>query len=672
MTNDPDTKASSHTQSYEVDTPKQPAPAGESKVPNTQTAAPKNIPQKLVETGRRLIHMHGGPRNLLAYGVRVVRDEGLTGFMKRLRRVAASGTGFGQTSQRDYQKWIAQYDTLTPAIRDAMRKRTSAWTHRPLLSVVVSVRDGDLQNLREMIRSVQEQIYPNWELCIAANADSAEQVRALLDGESKRDARIKVVVHTEDRAGWEVDNSALELAHGDFVVLLDEQDVLPEHALFMVAQTIDRYPHGRIFYSDEDQLSADRKRTAPHFKSDWNPELFLALDACSHLAVYDTALIREMGGFRPGFEDCRYHDLALRGVERAGNASVIHIAHVLCHRRSPSADSIAPPSLKRSGEQMARAVAEHLERRGVEATVSLTSDSPAVLQVRYAIPNHAPRVSLLIPTRDGLALLRQCIDSVLEKTTYPNYEILVIDNGSELPETLEYFEKISELPNVRVLRDDSPFNFSALNNRAAAQASGEYLCLLNNDTEVISPDWLDEMVGLACQPGNGAIGAALWYPNDRLQHGGVLIGLGGVGGHVHHMLAKGDAGYFNRALVTQNLSAVTAACLVIRKAIYDEVGGLDEALQVAFNDVDFCLRVREAGYRNVWTPHAELYHYESATRGSDMAPEKYRRFSNEVRLMEQRWKGQLENDPAYNPNLSLSTQVLPFSLAEPPRAQLPD
>jgi len=269
-------------------------------------------------------------------------------------------------------------------------------------------------------------------------------------------------------------------------------------------------------------------------------------------------------------------------------------------------------------------------------------------------------------------LLRQCIDSVIEKTIYENYEIIVVDNGSEKPETLTYFESFRYFDNVRVIRDDSPFNFSALNNHAASEAKGEYLCLLNNDIEVISPDWLDEMVGIASQPGNGAVGAALWYPNDTLQHGGVLIGLGGVAGHMHHKLKRGHFGYFGRAVTTQNLSAVTAACLVIRKSIYDELGGFDEGLAVAFNDVDFCLRVREAGYRNVWTPHAQLYHHESASRGSDMDPDKYERFVKEVRWMENRWGSKLGEDPAYNPNLTFDTTVPPFALAEPPRLAMLD
>ena len=282
-------------------------------------------------------------------------------------------------------------------------------------------------------------------------------------------------------------------------------------------------------------------------------------------------------------------------------------------------------------------------------------------------PEMPPMVSLIIPTRNALKLVRQCIDSILSKTSYPNYEILLIDNGSDDPAALAYFSELNQHERIRVIRDDSEFNYSALNNRAVRQAKGELIGLLNNDIEIITPDWLDEMVGLVLRPGVGAVGANLWYPDETLQHGGVILGLGGVAGHAHWGIRRHDPGYFGRATLTQALSAVTAACLVVRKSVYEQVGGLEENhLKIAFNDVDFCLKLTEAGYRNVWTPYAEMYHHESATRGADDTPEKKTRFSNEVEYMHRRWGNRLLNDPYYNVNLRLASPG--FALAWPPRS----
>lgn len=621
------------------------------------------------ETIHRQREARGSLAGALLYCASILRREGLSGVRARAARLHA-GVGFadGPPSDDVYRTWIERYDTIDDVKRTRILAMMAALPRKPLISLVVPTYNSDEAFLREMIQSVRDQIYPHWELCIADDASSDPATRTVLQEVMEQDSRIKVVFRESNGHISEASNSALELVTGEYVALLDHDDVLPPHALFMVARYLHLHPSARMLYSDEDKLTPEGTRTMPYFKSDWNPQMFLTQNMFSHLGVFETALIREAGGFRKGFEGSQDYDLALRCVELAGDDSVVHIPHVLYHWR------IAPGSTAGSGSEKPyaltaaiRAVEEHLERRHIKATVEQPVSELGILRVRYPLPTKQPMASLIIPTRDGVALLRQCVGSVLQKTIYSNYEIIIVDNGSVQPETLAYFEKISSLPNVRVLRDDSPFNFSALNNRAAAQAHGEYICLLNNDIEVISPDWLNEMVGVAAQPGNGAVGACLWYPNDALQHGGVLIGLGGVAGHMHHMMKRGHFGYFGRAVATQNLSAVTAACLVIRKAIYDEVGGLDEELAVAFNDVDFCLRVREAGYRNVWTPYAQLYHHESATRGSDMDPDKYERFTGEVRWMEKRWEGHFEHDPAYNPNLSLSTQVLPFTLANPPR-----
>jgi O-antigen biosynthesis protein len=622
-----------------------------------------------VQTIRRQALARGGLSQALAYYASTIRREGIGGIRARVDRLR-SGVGFadGPPSDEVYREWISRYDTIDDEGVLQMRAVISGLVRKPLISVIVPVYNSDPVLLREMIESVTAQVYPHWELCIADDASTNPEVREILQAAASADSRIKLAFRAENGHISEASNTALTLATGEFVALLDHDDLLSRHALFMVALYSTRHPDASMFYSDEDKLDAGGNRTMPFFKSDWNPELFLSRNMFSHLGVFSLELVRRVGGFRRGFEGSQDYDLALRCVEVAGDHAVVHIPHILYHWRIV-AGSTAGSGREKPYAQVAarRAVEEHLNRQRLPATLEEPYEHLPVFRIRHAIPQPEPLVSIIIPTRDGVELLRQCIDSIQKRTLYRRYEIIVMDNGSEKPQTLSYLERLDSTENIRVIRDSSPFNFSALNNRAAAEARGAYLCLLNNDIEVISTDWLHEMVSLASRQGTGAVGACLWYPDDKLQHGGVIVGLGGVAGHMHHMLPRGQSGYFQRAIVTQNLSAVTAACLVVSKRAYDEVGGLNESLAVAFNDVDFCLRLDDAGYRNVWTPYAELYHHESATRGSDMEPSKYQRFLNEIHIMETRWGHLFGSDPAYNPNLSLAVDVQPFTLASPPR-----
>ena len=386
-----------------------------------------------------------------------------------------------------------------------------------------------------------------------------------------------------------------------------------------------------------------------------------------HLGVYRTDLVKDVGGFRVGFEGAQDYDLALRCSEKLDRNQIVHIPRVLYHWRIHSG-STAMAGDEKPYAAMAgvKALDDHLQRKG---NIGHTELLPmGMYRVHYACPDVTPLVTLIIPTRNAYSLVKQCIDSIQQLTSYSNYEIILIDNGSDDPVSLEYFAALDQQDNIRVMRDDGPFNYSALNNGAVRMARGELIGLINNDIEVITPGWLDEMVSIALQPNVGAVGARLWYPDDRLQHGGVVVGIGGVAGHSHKYLPKGDYGYFCRAGLIQEFSAVTAACLIIKKSIFEQVGGLDEAnLKIAFNDVDFCLRVQEAGYINVWTPFAELYHHESATRGLEDTPEKKERFSNEVLYVQARWP-KIQEDYAYNPNLTLDHED--FGLAWPPRVKI--
>lgn len=624
------------------------------------------------------IQKGGGILRTSRHAFKTLRTSGFSG----LRRSAAlleqqqfSGNGTLMSVQmpegtsfnvNDYDEWVRRYDSIDATLRIALRSQLARFPQFPLVSVVMPTYNPNPVWLAAAIESVRTQIYPNWELCIADDASTNPDVRTLLQSYSLKDPRIKVVFRPENGHISAASNSALALATGKWIALMDHDDVLAEHAFFWVVDAINKYPTLRLIYSDEDKVDVDGRRSSPYFKSDWNIDLFYSHNMFSHLGIVQADLLQEVGGFRLGFEGSQDYDLILRCIECITPEQIHHIPRVLYHWRvhpeSTAQSSEAKPYAQLAGE---RAINEHFERAGIQASVTHMGYG---YQAKYDLPDSLPLVSLIIPTRNGLALLRQCIDSILSLTTYWNYEIIIVDNGSDEPEAMAYLASFAGLPGMRVIRDDGEFNYSALNNLAVNEAQGELVGLINNDIEVISPDWLSEMVSIALQSGVGAVGARLWYPNKTLQHGGVVLGVGGVANHSHKGVAQGYPGYFGRANLIQSFSAVTGACLIVCKDKYQAIGGLNEVnLKVAFNDVDFCLRLREAGWRNVWTPHAELFHHESATRGSDASPEKLERFHNEVRYMMARWSEILENDPAYNPNLTLQHED--FSLAWPPRVK---
>ncbi|MFA5058709.1 MAG: glycosyltransferase family 2 protein, partial [Opitutaceae bacterium] len=453
------------------------------------------------------------------------------------------------------------------------------------------------------------------------------------------------------------------------------------HALYEVVALLNTRPDTDLVYSDEDKLDAGGRRREPYFKPDFEPDLFTGQNYITHLVVYRAALLRATGGFRVGLEGSQDWDLALRFLERTSPERVRHVPKVLYHWRAITGSTAFRAGEKAYHPEAARrALAEHFARRGL--AVELSPVPGGHWRVRYPLPAPAPFVSLIIPTRNGGKLLRRCVDSIIEKTTYPAYEIIIVDNGSDDPELLAYLQALEsrqapalqgvppERARVQVLHDASPFNYSTLNNHAVAQARGKIVGLLNNDLEVINGGWLEEMASQAARPEIGCVGAMLYYPNGTIQHAGVVLGVGGVAGHAFRDYPRGTEGRFNGARLVQNYSAVTAACLVIRKSVFVEVGGLDEKeLAVAYNDIDFCLKVRAAGYRNLWTPFAELYHHESASRGADDTHEKRERFRQETATMLVRWGPELKQDPAYNPNLT--HELNDFSLAVPPRSWTP-
>ena len=561
-----------------------------------------------------------------------------------------------------YSDWLASFADVAPPMVTAVRPVSPG----PLLSVVMPTFNTSVAWLLQAVRSVVEQSYPHWELCIADDASTDPAIKTALD-ELACDSRIKIVRRSQNGHISAASNTAIEIASGEWLVLLDHDDKLAPDALFWITEAINRHPDCRLIYTDEDKIDESDVRSGPYFKPEWNQDLFYSQNMFSHLGVYHADLVRAVGGFRVGYEGSQDYDLALRCIERIKPSQIHHIPRVLYHWRmhaQSTAQSInAKPYAMLAG---ARALNDHFSRTGVDA---LADSVGYGYRVRYALPAVLPLVSLIIPTRNGLKLLRQCVQSILNKTTYANFEILIVDNGSNDAATLRYLKGLSADNRIRVLRDDRPFNYSQLNNTAVLQARGDVLGLVNNDIEVISPDWLTEMVSHAVRPGVGAVGARLWYADNTLQHAGVVLGLEGFAGHVHRYLPRGNVGYCGRAALTQSFSAVTGACLVVKKSSYLQVGGLNETdLAVACNDIDFCLKLLKAGYRNLWTPWADLYHHESSTRGFDDTPEKLARSKKEVAYMWQHWGDMLRNDPAYSPNLTLDASD--FGLAWPPRLAL--
>lgn len=554
---------------------------------------------------------------------------------------------FGQNET--YQVWIKYNE---PSGTELEEQRAFIFEFKPKISIIMPVYNTDREYLIKAIESVINQTYTNWELCIADDASTEIHVKEILKYYKEKDERIKIIYRTENGHISKASNGALSIAEGDYIALLDHDDELSESALFFVVKEINEHPYAKLIYSDEDKLDFDGSRVLPYFKSDWNPDLFLSQNMINHLGVYKRSVIYEIGGFREGYEGSQDYDMALRFIEKIKYGEIRHIPRILYHWRMTEGSTAVNVENKLYALIAARkAIQEHLDRMNIKSEVVEDPLMPMWNRVIYDIDRN-PLVSIIIPTFNGYGILKKCIDGIIKKTSYKNYEVIVVNNNSDDKKTIEYLESINTLNNIKVIDYNKPFNYSAINNFAVKSAKGDVLVLLNNDTEVINNDWLRELVSHALRPEIGAVGAKLLYPDNTIQHAGVVIDKFGGPMHVFLGIHRNDAGYFGRANLLQNYSAVTGACMAVRRKLYEDAGGMDENLLISYNDIDFCIKMIKLGYYNVYTPYAILYHYESKTRGYDDTEEKKSRLKKELDYLINKWGRMFKIDFAYNINLS--------------------
>lgn len=549
----------------------------------------------------------------------------------------------------DYQKWFLAA-RLDPEGQE--RQRRQQWDNPPLISIAVPVYQTPEPYLRQMIESVRQQTYSHWELCLADGSGDTRETRRIITEYADRDDRIRYQELAANDGIAGNTNAAFEMCRGEYVGLFDHDDLLEPDALYEIAAAVQREQYPDLLYTDEDKVSADlQEYFQPHFKPDFSLDLLRSNNYICHFLVIKRSLLTAVGGESRQYDGAQDYDLILRCVERA--QGIVHIPRILYHWRVHKASTADNPLGKdyalEAGKQ---ALEAHLERSGQPGEVSMTSYR-GFYRIRYRVAGE-PLVSIIIPNKDQAGMLQRCLEEIQEKSTYRNYEIIIVENNSTETETYEFYQSLEGKDNIRLLYWDKEFNYAAINNFGAAQARGEYLILLNNDITVITPDWIEEMLGNCQRREVGITGARLYFPDNTIQHGGIVIGIGGSAGSMFVGMKREMTGYLHKAVIQQNLSAVTAACLMVRRDVFDEVGGLDEQLAVAFNDVDFCLRVRAAGYLVVYDPQVEMYHYESKTRGYEDTEEKKQRFQKEQDYLCRRWSDLFERgDPYYNPNLSL-------------------
>jgi O-antigen biosynthesis protein len=581
----------------------------------------------------------------------------------RERRVDGAKAA-AQSVGDSYLDWIALYEPKIHAQIDGQERKL---VNRPKISVVMPTYDSNIEFLERAIASVEHQSYADWELLIVDDASPSQELHFYLAEVENRDRRIHVIYRNENGHISAASNDGIENSDGEWVAFLDHDDELDSRALAAIAIAVEKNPEALYLYSDEDSISESGERHTPFFKPDFDPLRILAMNYVCHMMVLKRDLLEKIGGFRGEYDGSQDWDLVLRATEHLKKDEIVHIPYPLYHWRA-HANSTAAWVAKKPYALTAglRAVQDHLARTGKPGTASWNPYTGRV-RVKWELPDPALSVDIIIPTRDG-KFLGECISSILTMTMYPSYRITIVDNGSTSTGTLEYLRELSQKGLADVIRDERPFNYSALNNMAVERTSGDLICLLNDDTEAMTFDWLDEMVGQISQPEVGIVGAKLFYPDGRIQHAGVVLGIQGIAAHIGVLEDRNSTGYFDSNVVARTTAGVTGAVLLVRRTVWKEVSGLDEVnLPVAFSDTELCVKATQAGWRVVWTPSAQFVHHESVTRGIDdvaVGPRAIQ-FQREIQHFSKKWQSVLRSDPYYNPNLSLESSD--FKYAWPPR-----
>ena len=548
----------------------------------------------------------------------------------------------------DYKKWIQLNE---PDDKELEEQRKTKFDYEPKISLLVPLYKTPKNFFKELVECLKDQTYSNWELCLAdGTPEENKDLKEIIES----DNRIKYIALEENKGIAGNTNECIKLATGDFIALFDHDDLLPKFSLFEVVKAINENPEVEFLYSDEDKITtSDSSRFDAYFKPDFAPDSLRANNYICHFSVFKKELMDKLGGERSEFDGAQDYDLILRMSENTRN--IVHIPKILYHWRvhknsTAKAGDTAKPYAYEAG---IKAIQAHIDRIGLKGTVE-HGETLGAYHIKYEVQGN-PKVSIVIPNKDYISTLKVCLESLIKLTTYKNYEIIIVENNSEEKETFEYYKEIDGTDNIRVIYyPEKEFNYSAIINYGVKNSTGEYVVQLNNDTELTTPNWIEEMLGYAQREDVGAVGAKLFYPDGTIQHGGVIVGIGGVAGHIFQNLSKHEHGYFSKESLVQNLSAVTAACIMTPKSIYEDVGYMDEKYKVAFNDIDFCLKIRQQNKLIVYNPYVQFIHYESKSRGMEDTPEKQARFKAEIDRFNQSWKEFLDKgDPYYNINLRL-------------------